>query len=252
MTSATPSLAELAQSSKAWPFEEARKLLKRLGRRLTRLKVIFERVTALRACRISARLEVARTSMVRHALEALNPGVKTRLVCFSDDMDGLRKVPDNLPQPEMLAANLGKPLTAIPDPFGTHESFGHHMNARLRAFLDHFGFRYEFYSSTATYKSGRFDEALLRILANYDKVMDVMLPTLGQERQQTYSPFLPRQSALRQGAAGQSGGTRRAPRHHHLYRGRWLARNRAGDGGALQAAMEARHGHALGGAGRGL
>ena len=87
-------------------------------------------------------------------------------------MDGLRKVPDNLPQPEMLAANLGKPLTAIPDPFGTHESFGHHMNARLRAFLDHFGFRYEFYSSTATYKSGRFDEALLRILANYDKVMD--------------------------------------------------------------------------------
>jgi lysyl-tRNA synthetase class 1 len=106
-------------------------------------------------------------------------------------MDGLRKVPDNLPQPEMLAANLGKPLTSIPDPFGTHESFGAHMNARLRAFLDHFGFRYEFYSSTATYKSGRFDAALLRVLANYDKVMAVMLPTLGEERQQTYSPFLP-------------------------------------------------------------
>src|SRR4029078_1053378 len=104
---------------------------------------------------------------------------------FSRATYGLRKVPDTLPQPEMLAANLGKPLTAIPDPFGTHESFGHHMNARLRAFLDHFCFRYEFYSSTATYKSGRFDAALLRILANYDKVMDVMLPTLGQERQQT-------------------------------------------------------------------
>jgi len=103
----------------------------------------------------------------------------------------LRKVPDNLPQGEMLAANLGKPLTSIPDPFGTHESFGHHMNARLRAFLDTFGFRYEFYSSTATYKSGRFDEALLKILASYDKVMAVMLPTLGEERQETYSPFLP-------------------------------------------------------------
>jgi lysyl-tRNA synthetase class 1 len=106
-------------------------------------------------------------------------------------MDGLRKVPENRPQQEMLAANLGKPLTAIPDPFGTHESFGHHMNARLRAFLDRFGFRYEFYSSTATYKSGRFDAALLKLLASYDKVMAVMLPTLGEERQQTYSPFLP-------------------------------------------------------------
>src|SRR5580704_2151195 len=106
-------------------------------------------------------------------------------------MDGLRKVPDNLPEHDMLAANLGKPLTAIPDPFGTHESFGHHMNARLRAFLDHFGFRYEFKSSTATYKAGEFDAALLRILAQYDKVMEVMMPTLGEERQQTYSPFLP-------------------------------------------------------------
>ena len=134
--------------------------------------------------------EVARTSWVRHAFETMSD-IPTHLIAFSDDMDGLRKVPDNLPQPEMLAANLGKPLTSIPDPFGTHESFGHHMNARLRAFLDRFGFRYEFYSSTATYKSGRFDAALLRILANYDKVMAVMLPTLGEERQQTYSPFLP-------------------------------------------------------------
>src|SRR5215469_8555709 len=134
--------------------------------------------------------EVARTSWVRQAFEALSD-LPTHLIAFSDDMDGLRKVPDNLPNPQMIAANLGKPLTAIPDPFGTHASFGAHMNARLRTFLDHFGFRYEFKSSTETYKSGAFDRALLRILAHYDEVMDVMLPTLGEERQQTYSPFLP-------------------------------------------------------------
>ena len=131
-------------------------------------------------------------------------------------MDGLRKVPDNLPQPNMLAANLGKPLTAIPDPFGTHESFGAHMNARLRAFLDHFGFRYEFKSATATYKSGEFDAALLRVLANYDKVMEVMLPTLGEERQQTYSPVPARQPAFRKSAVGQGGAPRCGQGHHHL------------------------------------
>src|SRR6202007_860639 len=128
--------------------------------------------------------EVARTTWVRQAFAAMSD-IPTRLIAFSDDMDGLRKVPDNLPNPAMLAANLGKPLTAIPDPFGTHESFGHHMNARLRAFLRRCGFRYDFYSSTATYKSGRFDAALLKILARYDEVMAVMLPTLGEERQQT-------------------------------------------------------------------
>src|ERR1700749_4950972 len=117
--------------------------------------------------------------------------IPTHLIAFSDDMDGLRKGADNLPEHEMVASTLDKPLTAIPDPFGTHESFGHHMNARLRAFLDHFGFRYEFKSATAVYKSGAFDSALLPILSNYDKVMAVMLPTLGEERQQTYSPFLP-------------------------------------------------------------
>jgi lysyl-tRNA synthetase, class I len=159
-------LPQEAQAAKAWPFEEARKLL----------------------ARVDARTRIG--SWVRHAFETLSQ-IPTRLIAFSDDMDGLRKVPDNLPQAEMLARHLGKPLTAIPDPFGTHESFGAHMNARLRAFLDRFGFRYEFYSATQTYKSGRFDEALLRILANYDKVMAVMLPTLGEERQQTYSPFLP-------------------------------------------------------------
>src|ERR1700743_3282129 len=186
---------EQALGAKAWPFEEARRLLARFEKAAAAGKnpqrVLFETGYGPSGLpHIGTFGEVARTSWVRHAFETICD-IPTRLIAFSDDMDGLRKVPENLPQPEMLAANLGKPLTSIPDPFGTHESFGHHMNARLRAFLDRFGFRYDFYSSTATYKSGRFDEALLRILANYDRVMDVMLPTLGQERQQTYSPFLP-------------------------------------------------------------
>ncbi len=188
-------MAEQALAAKAWPFEEARKLLARLTRRRARGervdRVLFETGYGPSGLpHIGTFGEVARTSWVRHAFETISD-IPTHLIAFSDDMDGLRKVPDNLPQQEMLAAHLGKPLTAIPDPFGTHASFGDHMNARLRSFLDRFGFRYEFYSSTATYKSGRFDAALLRILANYDKVMAVMLPTLGQERQQTYSPFLP-------------------------------------------------------------
>jgi lysyl-tRNA synthetase class 1 len=188
-------LKEQALAAKAWPFEEARKLLARVeklksqGKKVDR--VLFETGYGPSGLpHIGTFGEVARTSWVRHAFETISD-IPTHLIAFSDDMDGLRKVPDNLPQHAMLAANLGKPLTSIPDPFGTHDSFGAHMNARLRAFLDHFGFRYEFYSSTATYKSGRFDDALLRILKNYDKVMEVMLPTLGEERQQTYSPFLP-------------------------------------------------------------
>jgi len=188
-------MADQALAAKAWPFEEARKLLARIeARKKAGQKVegvLFETGYGPSGLpHIGTFGEVARTSWVRHAFETMSD-IPTHLIAFSDDMDGLRKVPDNLPQPEMLAANLGKPLTSIPDPFGTHESFGHHMNARLRAFLDTFGFRYEFYSSTETYKSGRFDQALLKILANYDKVMAVMLPTLGEERQETYSPFLP-------------------------------------------------------------
>ena len=129
--------------------------------------------------------------MVRRAFEALVPGVKTRLFTFSDDMDGLRKVPDNVPNLDMVREHLGKPLTRVPDPFGTHESFGHHNNARLRTFLDSFGFEYEFKSSTDCYASGEFDTALLRVLEKYDEVIDVILPTLGPERRATYSPFLP-------------------------------------------------------------
>lgn len=181
-----------AQTAKAWPFEEARALLARLkGQKPAKGYVLFETGYGPSGLpHIGTFGEVARTTMVMHAFKQLSD-MPTRLICFSDDMDGLRKVPENLPNQELIAANLGKPLTSVPDPFGTHESFGHHMNARLRKFLDTFGFEYEFKSSTATYKSGEFDTALLTILKEYDKVMKVMLPTLGEERQQTYSPFLP-------------------------------------------------------------
>jgi lysyl-tRNA synthetase class 1 len=128
--------------------------------------------------------------MVRHAFATLSD-LPTKLLCFSDDMDGLRKVPDNIPNKEMVRQYLGHQLTKIPDPFGEHESFGHHNNAMLRRFLDQFGFDYEFASSTEYYASGRFDEALLRVLNRYDDIMAIMLPSLGEERRTTYSPFLP-------------------------------------------------------------
>lgn len=185
-------MTNIHDSARAWPFEEARKLVARYAKAPpAKGHVLFETGYGPSGLpHIGTFGEVARTTMVRRAFEQLSD-IPTRLICFSDDMDGLRKVPDNMPNAEMIAANLGKPLTSVPDPFGTHESFGHHMNARLRAFLDHFGFDYEFKSSTETYKSGEFDSALLRLLDSYEKVMKVMLPTLGEERQQTYSPFLP-------------------------------------------------------------
>ncbi len=188
-------LHDLACNASAWPFAEARKVVARLEKKAKAgepvNEVLFETGYGPSGLpHIGTFGEVARTTWVRNAFMQMSD-VKTRLIAVSDDMDGLRKVPDNLPHPEMLAANLGKPLTSIPDPFGTHESYGHNMNARLRAFLDHFGFDYEFKSSTALYKAGIFDAALLRVLAKYDEVMKVMLPTLGEERQQTYSPFLP-------------------------------------------------------------
>ena len=187
-----PLMTIAALSAKSWPFEEARNLLARLATsNNTKGYVLFETGYGPSGLpHIGTFGEVARTAMVQHAFQKISD-IPTKLICFSDDMDGLRKVPDNLPNAAMIRENLGKPLTSVPDPFGTHESFGHHMNARLRAFLDTFGFEYEFKSSTDTYKSGEFDAALLRILANYDKVMEVMLPTLGSERQETYSPFLP-------------------------------------------------------------
>jgi lysyl-tRNA synthetase class 1 len=185
-------LREYAEQSNAWPFEEARKLLRRLERR-PKNEVLFETGYGPSGLpHIGTFGEVARTTMVRHAFRVLaEDRVKTRLVCFSDDMDGLRKVPDNVPNKDLLAQHLGKPLTRVPDPFGTHDSFGAHNNARLRAFLDQFGFEYEFLSSTACYTSGRFDDALRRVLDRYEQVMEVMLPSLREERASTYSPFLP-------------------------------------------------------------
>jgi lysyl-tRNA synthetase, class I len=185
-------LRELAEQSRAWPFEEARKIVARL-KRTPKDEVVFETGYGPSGLpHIGTFGEVARTSMVRHAFRVLTDDrIKTRLVAFSDDMDGLRKVPDNIPNKEMVAQHLGKPLSRIPDPFGTHESFAAHNNARLRAFLDQFGFDYEFLSATACYTSGRFDAALLKVLERFDEVMAVMLPSLREERAQTYSPFLP-------------------------------------------------------------
>jgi lysyl-tRNA synthetase class 1 len=185
-------LRELAEQSNAWPFEEARKIVARLKNK-PKDEVTFETGYGPSGLpHIGTFGEVARTTMVRHAFRVLtDDNIKTRLIAFSDDMDGLRKVPDNVPNKELLAQHLGKPLTQVPDPFGTHDSFGAHNNARLRAFLDHFGFEYEFLSSTDCYKSGRFDQALLIVLARFDQVMAIMLPSLREERAATYSPFLP-------------------------------------------------------------
>ena len=185
-------LRELAEQSGAWPFEEARKIVTRLKKK-PKDEVIFETGYGPSGLpHIGTFGEVARTSMVRHAFRVLTDDkVNTRLIAFSDDMDGLRKVPDNVPNKDMLEKHLGKPLTQVPDPFGEYSSFGQHNNARLRKFLDHFGFDYEFMSSTDCYKSGRFDAALMKVLERFDKVMAIMLPSLREERAATYSPFLP-------------------------------------------------------------
>ena len=187
------SLAALARDSRAWPFEEARKLIDRLDKVGHDKTVIFETGYGPSGLpHIGTFGEVSRTTMVRHAFRVLTEDkVPTRLICFSDDMDGLRKVPDNVPNQELLKANIDKPLTQVPDPFGKFRSFGEHNNARLRSFLDAFGFDYEFMSATDCYTSGRFDKALLKVLELYDEVMAVMLPSLRAERQSTYSPFLP-------------------------------------------------------------
>ena len=201
-----------ARDARAWPFEEAKRLIARLDK----LKggadktVIFETGYGPSGLpHIGTFGEVARTSMVRHAFEVLTEGKrKTRLICFSDDMDGLRKVPDNVPNKDMLGAYLDKPLSAIPDPFDNahcdpangrsdaqsecpHGSYAAHNNAKLCSFLDQFGFEYEFFSATECYTSGMMDATLIRMLEVYDQVMDILLPTFGEERRKTYSPFLP-------------------------------------------------------------
>ncbi len=186
-------LRNAAMASRAWPYEEARKLLKRWPEgKPAGDPMIFETGYGPSGLpHIGTWNEVARTTFVRHAYEELTGGTPTRLIAFSDDMDGLRKVPDNIPNPKTLAEYLGKPLARIPDPFGTHESFAHHNNAMLRSFLDRFGFDYEFVSATDCYSSGEFDGVIRKVLHGWDAIMGVMLPTLGEDRRKTYSPVLP-------------------------------------------------------------
>ena len=185
-------LRDAALACKAWPFEEARRLLKRYEKAPPEKgHVLFETGYGPSGLpHIGTFGEVMRTTMVRRAFEAMSD-IPTRLLCFSDDMDGLRKAPTNVPNREALAEDLGLPLTRVRDPFGTHPSFGEHNNARLRSFLDAFGFEYEFASATDYYRSGRFDAVLLRALERFDAIMEIMLPSLGEERRATYSPFLP-------------------------------------------------------------
>ena len=191
MTIKQDALIAAAHISKAWPFQEAQRLAKRLPDGKPG-GVLFETGYGPSGLpHIGTFQEVLRTTLVRRAYEALTGGAPTRLVAFSDDMDGLRKVPDNVPNRAMLTEHLGKPLSRIPDPFGTHESFAAHNNARLRDFLDQFGFEYEFVSSSDCYNSGRFDDALKGVLTNFGAILDIMLPTLGEERRQTYSPVMP-------------------------------------------------------------
>lgn len=189
-----PEILAAAAESKAWPFEEAKKIVERYKGKDFPETVLFETGYGPSGLpHIGTFGEVARTTMVRHAFRVLTQDkVKTKLLCFSDDMDGMRKIPDNVPDRAFLEPHLHKPLTSVPNPFGgDYASFGDHNNAMLRRFLDTFGFDYEFASATEYYKAGRFDAMLLRAAERYDKIMAVMLPTLGEERQATYSPFLP-------------------------------------------------------------
>ncbi|MFV0386245.1 lysine--tRNA ligase [Paracoccus sp. (in: a-proteobacteria)] len=185
-------LRDAAMKSKAWPFEEARRVLKRYEKKAPEKGyVLFETGYGPSGLpHIGTFGEVARTTMIRRAFEIISD-IPTRLICFSDDMDGMRKVPENVPQQDMLHGHLQEPLTTVPDPFGEYDSFGAHNNAMLRRFLDTFGFQYEFVSATDFYRSGHFDKVLLRATEKYDDIMQVMLASLREERQQTYSCFLP-------------------------------------------------------------
>ncbi len=185
-------LRDAAMNSKAWPFEEARRVLKRYEKKdPEKGYVLFETGYGPSGLpHIGTFGEVQRTTMIRRAFEIISD-IPTRLFCFSDDLDGMRKVPDNVPQPDMLRENLQRPLTSVPDPFGEYPSFGDHNNAMLRRFLDTFGFEYEFISATEFYRSGRFDDTLRLAAERYDDIMKIMLASLREERQQTYSCFLP-------------------------------------------------------------
>ena len=185
-------MRDAATQSKAWPFEEARRILKRFQNKPPEKGyVLFETGYGPSGLpHIGTFGEVARTTMIMRAFQELSD-LPTRLVCFSDDLDGMRKVPGNVPNPERLVEHLQRPLTSVPDPFEEYESFGHHNNAMLRRFLDTFGFEYDFISATEFYQAGQFDQVLLRAVEKYDDIMKVMLASLREERQKTYSIFLP-------------------------------------------------------------
>lgn len=179
-------------NSSSWPFVEAKRIYDLIGGKApAKGYIVFETGYGPSGLpHIGTFAEVTRTTMVREAFKQICD-IPTKLICFSDDMDGLRKVPSNIPNQQLIASYLGKPLTAIPDPFGEKESFGHYMNAKLRSFLDRFGFDYSFYSATECYKSGMFDHMMLKVIDKYDEIMDLMIPTFREERQKTYSPFMP-------------------------------------------------------------
>ena len=183
---------DLIQSTSSWPFVEIRKLLKeRKDLIKAKRKIIFQTGYGPSGLpHIGTFGEVARTSMMINALNHIQE-IESNLITFSDDMDGLRKVPENIPNSKILDNNLGKPLTDIPDPFGKYKSFGEHNNEKLKEFLDQFNFKYNFKSSTENYKKGNFNHSLERVLEKYDEIMNIILPTLGKERQKTYCPFLP-------------------------------------------------------------
>src|ERR1700694_3434853 len=217
-------LRELAERSNAWPFEEARKIVARLQRApkgAPKDAVIFETGYGPSGLpHIGTFGEVARTTMGRHAFRVLTDDkIKTRLIAFSDDMDALRKVPDNVPNKDMLAAHLGEPISRVPDPFSNqYPSFGAANNARLRAFLDRFGFEYEFLSSTDTYLSGRFDATLLEMLAAYDRVIEYTLAEVGAGPPAPLFAVPADLAPDPPGAPGADGGPRRRGRHDHLRR----------------------------------
>ena len=185
------SLISAAQESKSWPFEEARKVIKRLERSGSKIATFETGYGASGLPHIGTFGEVARTSMVRYALSVLDQSIETKLICFSDDMDALRKVPENIPNADILEENLEKPLSSIPDPYNKFKSYADYNNNLLKEFLNQFGFDYEFASATEYYKNGSFDETLYKILDNYEAIMNIILPTIGDERKKTYSPFLP-------------------------------------------------------------
>ena len=174
----------------AWPFVEAKKLLRERKKNIeSKGKIILQTGYGPSGLpHIGTFGEVARTSMIVNALNQLTDLPK-EIITFSDDMDGLRKVPENIPNFKKLEENLHKPLTQVPDPFEKFKSFGEHNNEMLKNFLDKFNFKYNFKSSTALYKPGFFNDTLNIILENYEGIMNIIIPTLGKERQKTYSPF---------------------------------------------------------------